>query len=141
MANRIPPQTILAAFNPFFSTLKVVLVDLGAYTYSDTHQFLSDIPVGARLATSANLSNVSWSIVSGVPELDADDVVISGVTSTSIEAYAIYQDTGNAATSRLIRFVDTPSSGLPLTPNNTTVTITFSPVSKIIRFPQAEAGS
>jgi hypothetical protein len=38
------------------------------------------------------------------------------VSGASVEAIAIYQDTGNEATSRLIAYIDT-ATGLPVTPN------------------------
>lgn len=94
--------------------IKVVLVDTAAYTVNlATHQFLSDIPVGARIATSGNLANKT--VTAGVA--DADDVEFSAVTGATIEAIVIYKDTGNAATSRLIAYLDTVTSGLPITPN------------------------
>jgi hypothetical protein len=43
----------------------------------------------------------------------------------SIEGYAIYQDTGSAATSRLILWADSASSGLPLTPSGGDVTLVW----------------
>jgi hypothetical protein len=100
--------------------IKIVLVDLGAYTYSAAHEFLSDIPVGARIATSGNLANKT--ITSGV--VDADNVTFSAVTGASVEAYVVYQDTGVAATSRLIIFVDA-ATGLPVTPNGGDITLTW----------------
>lgn len=100
--------------------IKVVLVDLGAYTYNAAHEFLSDIPVGARIATSGNLANKT--ITGGV--VDADNMTFSAVSGASIEAYVVYQDTGVAATSRLIIFVDT-ATGLPVTPNGGDITMTW----------------
>jgi len=38
--------------------IKAILVDTGTYTVDlDAHQFLDDIPGGARVATSANLAS------------------------------------------------------------------------------------
>ena len=36
--------------------VRAILVDTGAYTYNDTHEFLDDIPSGARIAVSGNLT-------------------------------------------------------------------------------------
>ena len=48
-------------------SIKAVLVDTGAYTVNlATHQFLSDIPAGARIATSANLG--SKTVAAGVAD-------------------------------------------------------------------------
>lgn len=103
--------------------IKVVLVDNGAYTVNlTTHQFLSDIPSGARIATSGNLSGKTAAL--GV--CDAADVTIPTVSGASIESIVIYKDTGSAATSNLLCYMDTASSGLPLTPTGGDVTIAWS---------------
>ena len=103
------------------NTIKVVGVDTGAYTPNlGTNQFLSDIPSGARIFTSPALSGKTST--SGVA--DANDVTITGVTGTTVEAIVIYQDTGTVGTSRLIAYIDT-ASGLVLTPNGSDVTITW----------------
>lgn len=94
-------------------TIKVVAIDTAAYTVAiDTHQFLSDIAAGARIAISAALSTKTKAL--GVA--NAANVVWSAVTGASIEAIAIYQDTGVEGTSRLIAYIDT-ATGLPVTPN------------------------
>jgi hypothetical protein len=93
--------------------IKAVLVDAGAYTVSiNVDQFLSDIPGGARIATSANLTSKTSTL--GVA--DADDVTFSLVTGVQCEAVVLYQDTGVAGTSRLILYSDT-MTGLPVTPS------------------------
>ncbi len=94
-------------------TIKVVLVDTGLYSVSiDTHQFLSDIAAGARIATSAALTSKTKAV--GVA--DAANVVFSAVSGNSVEAVALFQDTGVEGTSRLIAYIDT-ATGLPVTPN------------------------
>lgn len=101
--------------------IKVVLVDLADYTQNlATDQFLSDIPVAARVATSPNLS--SKTTTDGVA--DAADVTFSLVTGDQSEAIVIYQDTGVETTSRLIAFIDT-ATGLPVTPNGGDITVQF----------------
>lgn len=93
--------------------VKVVLVDAGAYTVSiDVNEFLSDIPSGARIATSASLTGKS----SVLGECDANDVTITGVTGVNIEAVVLYKDTGAPGSSPLIAYIDT-ATGLVLTPN------------------------
>lgn len=90
---------------------KVVLIDTAQYTVDiATDDFLADIPVGARIATSGNLANKTST--DGVA--DADDITITGVPATSIEAFVIYKDTGSAATSPLIAYFDTVT-GFPVT--------------------------
>lgn len=100
--------------------VKLVLVDTGAYTYSASHQFLSDVPGGARIATSGNLASKTFT--NGT--FDAADVTINSVTGATVEAVIYYIDSGVAGTSKLI-FYDDSLTGLPYTPNGGNVTITF----------------
>lgn len=101
--------------------IKVVLVDTGLYTVDiGAHDFLDDIAVGARVATSGNLG--SKTATAGVA--DAADVVFSTVTGSTVEALVIYKDTGSAATSPLIAYIDT-ATGLPVTPNGGDINITW----------------
>jgi hypothetical protein len=105
------------------ANIKCVLVDTGLYTPNlATHQFLSDIPSGARIATSGNLANKTST--AGVA--DADDPVFASVgpAGTTIEAMAVYVDTGVAGTSRLIAYIDT-ATGLPVTANGADITVVF----------------
>lgn len=91
--------------------IKCVLVDAADYTVSiDVDEFLSDIPAGAREETSGNLANKTTTL--GVA--DADDVTFTATSGDTCEALVVYQDTGSAATSRLIAYFDT-ASGLPAT--------------------------
>lgn len=99
--------------------IKAVLVDTGAYTVNlATHEFLSDIPVGARIATSSNLAGKTST--AGVA--DADDITFTGVTGATVEALVLYKDTGVAATSPLIAYIDS-ATGLPFTPNGSDVDV------------------
>lgn len=101
--------------------IKVVLVDTNDYTVSiNTHEFLSDVAGGARVATSGNLASKTSTL--GVA--DAADVTFSAVTGDQSEALVIYRDTGSAATSPLIAYIDT-ATGLPVTPNGADITVTW----------------
>jgi hypothetical protein len=94
--------------------IRAILVDTGAYTaVQATDDFLADIAGGARIATSSALA--SKTVTSGVA--DAADVTFTAVTGASIEAVVLYKHTGSDATARLIAYIDTASSGLPVTPN------------------------
>jgi hypothetical protein len=86
----------------------------------DTHEFLSDIASGARIATSGNLASKTSTL--GV--FDAADVTLTAVTGTTVEAVVLYKDTGTASTSPLIAYIDT-ATGLPVTPNGGDETITW----------------
>ncbi len=101
-------------------TIKVALVDTGTYTYSTAHDFYNDVST-AVIGTPQTLA--SKTVTAGV--FDAADVTFTSVTGSSVEALVIYKDTGTASTSPLIAYIDTVSSGLPVTPNGGNITITW----------------
>jgi len=93
--------------------IKVMIVDTADYIADlALDSVLADVPVIARIATSANLTVKT--AIDGVA--DAADVTFAAVTGDQSEALVIYQDTGVEATSRLIVYIDT-ATGLPVTPN------------------------
>jgi hypothetical protein len=96
-------------------TVKVVLIDLGAYTYNEAHQFYSDL-TGIVGSPSPALTNKSY--VGGA--FSADPVMLPGVQGTHIEALIIFIDTGTPGTSRLVFYQDTGVTGLPYTPTSPT---------------------
>lgn len=124
MANALYPkaaeQLWQGGINLSSGSVKWVLVDLGTYTYSATHEFLSSIPSGARLATSAALASKTFT--NGV--FDAADPTLTdpGGGATG-EALVLFIDTGSDTTSRLILFLDTGVTGLPMTLDGTNDTI------------------
>lgn len=126
MANKIYPkykEALLAGDTNISLTtgdIKAVLVDLADYSYSDTHDFLSDIAAGGRVSTSANL--VSKTVSNGT--FDAADFSFASVTGDQAEAIVLYIDTGVEATSRLVAFFDTGITGIPVTPNGGDINIT-----------------
>lgn len=109
--------------------IKAVLIDTALYTAAKTtDQFLSDIPAGARKATSVNLTTKTIT----ARTIDSDDFVFTAVPAgDACEAIVIYVDTGVEATSRLLVYNDT-STGLPVTPNGTDITVqTSSNIAKL----------
>lgn len=101
--------------------IKTVLVDTATYTVDLVNdEFLDDIAVGERVATSANMT--AKDSTAGV--FDAADIVFTSVTGDPCEAIVIYRDSGSAATSELIAYIDT-AGGLPITPNGGDITITW----------------
>lgn len=108
-------------FNWMTDTIKVLLVDTGAYTpQTAVHQYLADIPVSSRIAGPVTLT--SKSTTGGAA--DAADCTFTSVTGSSIEAIIIYKDTGTEATSPLIAYIDT-ATGLPITPNGGDIIVTW----------------
>lgn len=109
-----------AGINWLADDIKAVLIDVDDYVVSiDVHQFLSDIPVGARVATSPNLAGKT----NVLGTLDANNLTFAAVLGDESEALVIYQDTGVAGTSKLIAYIDTVLSGLPVTPSGADILV------------------
>ena len=110
-----------AQINWMTDTIKVILVDTGAYTpQTAVHQYLADIPISARIAGPVTLT--SKSTAGGAA--DAADCTFTSVTGASIEAIVIYSDSGTEATSPLLAYIDT-ATGLPITPNGGDIIVTW----------------
>lgn len=101
----------------------VALVDTGTYTYSAAHDFYNDLSgiVGTdqRIATPT-----VGSVAAGT--FDGDNVTFSAVTGASVEALVIYRHNSGANTTwRLVAYIDTGVTGLPVTPNGGDITVTW----------------
>ncbi len=101
-------------------TVKVALIDTGTYTYSSANQFWSSASA-ASIGTPQTLGSKTFT--NGV--FDAADVTFTAVTGASVEALIIYIDTGTAATSPMLAYIDTSVTGLPVTPNGGDISITW----------------
>lgn len=101
--------------------IRAILIDTADYTYSTAHDFLDDVAAGARVATSSALG--SKTVTNGV--FDAADVTFSTVTGDQSEAIIVYKHTGTEGTSNLIAYIDSASSGLPVTPNGGDITVAW----------------
>ena len=100
-------------------TVKVALIDTGTYSYNAADEFYSS--VSGVVGTPQTIANTT--VTNGL--FDGDDVTYPAVTGNSVEALLIYIDTGSAATSRLVAWIDTSVTGLPVTPNGGDITITW----------------
>lgn len=102
--------------------IRCILIDVGQYTPNlNAHEFLTSVPVGARIATSLPLTGKTV----GGGTFDANDATIPGTVGLEAEAVLLYQHTGVDGTARLIAWIDANSSGLPLTPDGTDLTLRF----------------
>lgn len=125
MANAIYPlykQALMDAdtdVDLIAGNVKVALVDTGTYTYNAAHQFLSDLT--GITATSGNLA--SKTVTNGV--FDAADLTLTAVSGNQSEALVFYIDTTVAGTSRLVAYLDTGQTGLPVTPNGGDIDIVW----------------
>jgi len=125
MANAIYPKAkekFLDALIDFpTDTINIALIDTGVYTYNSADEFWSSASA-AIVGTAVTLA--SKTITSGV--FNAADVTFISVSGVSVEALIIYKDTGSAATSPLIMYIDVVTSGLPVTPNGNNIIVEFS---------------
>lgn len=101
-------------------TVKVALVTAG-YTYNSADQYYSSVSA-AVVGTPQTLGSKTFT--NGV--FDAADVLFTSVTGSQVVSLVIYIDTGNAATSPLVAFIDTGVTNLPVTPNGGDIAITWS---------------
>jgi len=100
-------------------TVKAVLVDTD-YTYSAAHDFLDDVPSGARVNTQTVSASVSGNALS------ASDVAFGGVTNPQdIEGMYLYLDAATDATRRLLAWFDrrADSTLFTFTPDGGTCTV------------------
>jgi hypothetical protein len=101
-------------------TVKAALLDTGTVAYNAAHDFYNDISAGV-VGTPQTIANKTY--VNGL--FDGDNVTYTALAGASAEAIVIYIDTGNAATSRLVAFLDTGVTGLPITPSGSNVSIAW----------------
>lgn len=133
MANAVYPifkQELIQATagTSLAGTLKAALIDLADYTYSAAHDFWDDASA-AVVGTPQTIGSKTF--VNGL--LDGADVTFTAVSGDPCEAIILFLDTGTPATSRLVAFLDTGVTGLPVTPNGGDITITWN-ASGIIQF-------
>lgn len=95
--------------------IRVVLSDAADYSQNlSTHDFLDDVPAGARVAVSSTLG--SPTITDGV--FDTADFSWTLVSGDQSEQIIVYNHTGGADSARgLLVFYDTGITGMPVTPS------------------------
>jgi hypothetical protein len=97
-----------------------VLIDTGTYTFSQAHQYYSDL--SGVVGSAVELGSKTYA--NGV--LDAADTTFTAVTGNSVEAIVLYvQNAGANTTWRLFAYIDTGFTGLPVTPNGGNIVITW----------------
>ena len=129
MANAIYPKYKEALLNASANSaitgsgstgLYVALVDTGTYTYSASHEFYSSL--SGVVGTDQEITTPT--LTNGV--VDGGDVTFSAVSGNSVEAIVIYRKNAGANTTwRLVAYIDTGQTGLPVTPNGGNITITW----------------
>jgi len=125
MANALYPKwkeqllQFTANNNLSAGTVKVALVTAG-YTYSSANQFYSSVSASV-VGTPQTIGSKTFT--NGV--FDGDNVNFTAVTGSQVVSLVLYIDTGSAATSPLVAFIDTGVTNLPVTPNGGDITITW----------------
>lgn len=110
------------------ATVRVVLIDEADYAYDYTHEFLSSIPLVARIATSGALTNKTFNVLpsgsggAGYCYFKADNAVFTNVSGDSAEAAMVFVDTGSEATSNLVAYIN----GLNITPSGVNINLVWS---------------
>lgn len=123
MANAVYPKAKEAALIGQLNlqgTVKVALIDTGTYSYSADHEFFSQ--VSGVVGTPQIISLKSYT--NGVFGSFAT-VTFPLTTGTTAEALIVYLDSGTATTSRLVAYLDTGVTGLPITPNGNDIILSF----------------
>jgi hypothetical protein len=110
---------LTAGLNLSSDTLKVRLNRTSSHAFSQSDDFLNDL--AAAIVTDVTLGSKSIATTSADGgTLDAADAVFTAVPSgAAIDSLYIYKDTGSAATSPVICFID----GFSVTPNGGDITI------------------
>lgn len=97
-----------------------VKVALSTAAYNSAHDFYDDVSA-STVGTPQTIANTT--VTDGL--FDGDNVTYTAVAGGStVTALIIYIDTGSAATSRLVAFIDTVS-GFPLSTNGGDVTVAW----------------
>ena len=124
MANALYPkwkEAILqgTANSSLTGTVKVALVDTNTYNYNAAHEFQTSLSGVVGTAQTIGSKTFAGGVFNG------DDVTFTAVTGAQAEALVIYIDTGSAATSRLVAYIDADVFNLPVTPNGGDITVSW----------------
>ena len=97
------------------------LVDTGTYTYSAAHEFFSSL--SGIVGTDQEIG-ATKTYANGV--FDGADLTHPSVTGSSAEALVLYvKNAGANTTWRLVAYIDTGVTGVPVTPNGGNIGTTW----------------
>ena len=123
MANVIYPlfkQRILSSGADLTTVaVRAVLIDTGVGAYNAAHEDYADLT--GVVGTESGLL-ATKTVVNGT--FDSDNITFTAVTGNTAEAVALFVDSGTATTDWLICWVDSATSGLPVTPNGGDINVT-----------------
>ena len=92
--------------------VKVALIDTNAYTYDAGHEFMVDL---AGVVGEPQEIDAPKTVTNGV--FYGPGVTFPAVSGSPLEAMAIFIDSGQPETSRLVAYLDSDVAGLPITPD------------------------
>lgn len=136
MANAVYPiykTAVLSASSDVSLTVNTVqdgpyvsLIDTGTVAYSAAHDFYDDVVAAIGGTTQRLTTPTVGSVSQGT--FDADNVTYTAVAGTvSYEALIVYRHNAGANTTwRLVVYLDTSVTGLPVTSNGGDITVTWS---------------
>ena len=110
-------ELLKGTFDLLTDDIRAVAVGAGYTVNIDTHEFLSSIDVGQRIAVSPPLTTPS--VAGGV--FNFDNPTFPDVDGDDVAAIVYTQWTGDAATTRLIHY-DDEATGLPKETNGSDIT-------------------
>jgi Chaperone of endosialidase len=130
MANAVYPiwkeAVIQASANSALTgTVKVLLVDTGTYTYNAAHDFYNDLSGIVSDGTGGVLGITIGTHTYTNGTFDAADATFTAVSGATIEALVLYLAPGSPDIARLVLYLDTSQTGLPVTPNGGDITVTW----------------
>lgn len=110
------------------TTVKVRLLRTSAYTFSQTHQFVSSLP--AAIVADATLGTKTANGAGSDPGcFSAANATFTAVPAgAAIDSCAFYKDTGVAGTSNLLWYLD----GFSVTPNGGDITLQWASTNPFI---------
>lgn len=125
MANALYPSykalILGAGLNLTSLTIKAALVDTGVVAYNSAHDNYDDIST-AVIGTPVTLAGKT--VTGGVFDSSTNPSFTGLVAAPTIEAVAIYYDSGTPSTSTLIAWIDS-ATGLPVSAGATQVDVTW----------------
>jgi hypothetical protein len=99
----------------------VSLIDTGDVAYSSAHDMYDDV-VAANVGTTQRITGPT--VTTGT--FDGGDVTYTAVTGDQCEALIIYRhNSGANSTWRLVAYIDTSVTGLPVTPNGGDISVVW----------------
>lgn len=98
--------------------IRAVGLDTATYTYNAAHNAYDDLS-GVVGTESGALADKTFGVV-GTGVFDATDATLSSVTGDSIEAVAVFLDTGTASNDLLILYLELSAA---VTPNGGDITL------------------